>query len=267
MVQNLFAVFSLLIGAAGLLLTYAGHRQKVRQDAQESALRAEEQRRIERDREQERQQAHARREQEARARRNREARDRERDRYQASMVSGYLGLSPSSLDDGWVVPQIVIYNGSNQPVRNVRASFRGEMTDEQGLVGTGHHFFPLAPKPVPGKSYEELGEVIVEFTDVAGVRWRREGSGVLRRARQGGDRQTTWGEPEQPVVERADEFAGATAPTMHAPAPAELPRGARPSMHVPGAPPPASRRAGCFGWLVVLVSVALIAGGIWWLVH
>jgi hypothetical protein len=35
MVQNLVAVFSLLIGAAGLMLSYAGHRQKVRQDEQE----------------------------------------------------------------------------------------------------------------------------------------------------------------------------------------------------------------------------------------
>ncbi|MFC9679012.1 hypothetical protein [Streptomyces sp. NPDC056948] len=284
MVQNLVAVFSLLIGTAGLLLSYAGHRQKTRQDAQDRALRADEQQRMEHDREQERQ----RQDQEARARREREARDREReararrerearaqwerDRYQASMIGGHIGLSPSSLDDSWVVPQVVINNGSNQPVRDLRATFRGEVTNELRLVGTGRHYFPLPPVQISGERYDQLGQVTVEFTDVAGVRWRREGYGALQRARQGADGQEVWGNPEPPVVERVVERPDTALPRKRSevarpPQAQREPTMPAPAQAGPPAPAPAERRVGCLGPVVVLGSVVLIAGGIWWLLH
>ncbi|MER7477453.1 hypothetical protein ABTX60_07320 [Streptomyces sp. NPDC126510] len=252
MVQNLVAVFSLLIGTAGLLLSYAGHRQKVRQDAQERALRADEQQRMEHERQRHEQEW---REMEARAQEEREAHDRERDRYQASMIGGHIGLSPSSLDDSWVVPQVVIYNGSNQPVRDVRASLRGEVKSELPLVETGHHHVPLPPIPV-GERYDQLGEVTVEFTDAAGVRWRREGYGALRRAQQGAGGQEIWGHRESPVVERVVEHPDAASPAKL------LPRVA-----APDSPATAKRRANWLGPVVVVVSVVLIAGGVWWLLQ
>ncbi|MDF3149219.1 hypothetical protein, partial [Streptomyces sp. T21Q-yed] len=181
MVQNLVAVFSTLIGLAGLVLSYAGHRQKVRQEAQESARRAEELRSIEREREQER---------EAGAR-------RERERLQASMISGHIAQTPSALDDSWVVPQIVIHNGFNQSIRDVRVFRCGEVIRELPHVGTGYEYLRLPPTRIPD---EHSGQITIEFTDVAGIRWRREGYGALQRARQGTEGSETWAweDPEFP---------------------------------------------------------------------
>lgn len=126
MVQNLVAVFSLLTGLVGLALSYAAHRQKVREGRQESALRAEELQKFQRDREQERL-LHER-EQSA---------QRQRERHHASLVSAHIALPPSPLHDSWVVPQAVVQNRSNQPVRDVRVSFCGEVVGEWTLLDTG----------------------------------------------------------------------------------------------------------------------------------
>ncbi|MFD8237402.1 hypothetical protein ACFV20_36715 [Streptomyces sp. NPDC059696] len=257
MVQNIFGVFSLLIGTAGLLLTYAGHRQKVRQEAQESALRAEELLRGERDREQEQE----RQEQAERARQEREERTRlERDRYQASMVGGHVVLSPSSLNESYAVPQVMIQNGSNQPVKDVRISVRGEAISQVPLIHPGQHFFPLPALQIPDDGNDQWGEVAVEFTDVSEIGWRREGYGDLQRTRQGTHGQEVWGVPEPPVVER---YAGETA-WPSAPDVAER-------MEFGEVPAPSAPRAGRrfrrLGPVALLVSVVLIAVGIWWLFH
>jgi hypothetical protein len=261
MVQNLLAVLSLLIGTSGLMLSYAGHRQKVRQDTHENTHRAEEQRRIEQERQ--------RQEQEARAQQEKEARfQRERDRYQASMIGVHIRLSPSTLDDSWVVPQLVIHNGSSQPVRDVRAYYGDEVTNELPLVDTGTHFLPLPPRQLPDASVDQSGPVTVEFTDVAGIRWRREGYGFLQRAGQGVDGQEIWGPPEPAVVEflqpvRQGRRKGAQPPQQEGPpSVGEGPHGALPPVSAP-----AERHFGCAGPVVVLVSAMLIVGGIWWLLR
>ncbi|WP_406364569.1 hypothetical protein [Streptomyces sp. NBC_00645] len=293
MVKNLVAVFSTLIGLAGLMLSYAGHRQKVRQEAQEAqeaqetARRAEELRRIERDREQE-QEARALRE-EAREQRERAASARrEWERLQASMIGGHIALSPSSLNDNWVVPQVVIHNGSNQPVRDVRVFFQGEVIHELPLVGTGHEYLPQPPAHTQEERYRR--QVTVEFTDVAGIRWRRDGYGALQRARQGTEGQEIWEAPETPVIEsalRPSDLTDAGHQMQHAPArmPETPPQGpptgplsgpsAPPAPSAPyggGAPAggggaPARRHVGLLRLAVVLVSLALIAGGVWSLIH
>ncbi|WP_371664747.1 hypothetical protein [Streptomyces sp. NBC_00280] len=282
MVKNLVAVFSTLIGLVGLMLSYAGHRQKVRQEAQENARRAEELRRTERDREQE-QEARALREEEAREQRERAASARrERERLQASMIGGHIALSPSSLNDSWVVPQVVIHNGSNQPVRDVRVFVHGEVIHELPLVGTGHKYLPQPPAHIQDERYRR--QVTVEFTDVAGIRWRRDGYGALQRARQGTEGQEIWEAPETPVVESALlplDLTDADLFISHAPAPMrETPAQGPPTgpLSGPSQPPapyggrggagaPARRHVGLFRLAVVLVSLALIAGGVWSLVH
>ncbi|WKU48050.1 hypothetical protein Q3V23_30560 [Streptomyces sp. VNUA116] len=265
MVQNLVAVFSLLIGLAGLTLSYATHRQKVREEEQESALRSEELRKFQRDREQE-QQLH---EQEKNA-------QRQQERQQASMISAHIALPPSPLHDSWVVPKVVIQNGSNQPVTDVRVSFRGKAIGEWPLLGTGEGTFSLPPTQIPDPHSDQLRDIAVEFTDVAGTRWRRAGYGVLQRARQDTSSPETsgaWETPEPPVIEPA---ARPTGPPSR-PLPGDgsgVGGGTQPDFP---APPPAggaaqrpAQRRRAIGFLrqaTVLVSVILIAGSLWWLLH
>ncbi|WP_058043881.1 hypothetical protein [Streptomyces roseifaciens] len=270
MVQNLIAVFSLLTGLVGLTLSYAAHRQKVREGRQESALRAEELQKFRREREQERHLNE--REQKA---------QRQRERHQASMISAHVVLSPSPIHDSWVVPKAVIQNGSNQPVRDVRVSFCGELIGGWPLLGTGEGTVPLPPTQIPQERSDQLRDLAVEFTDVAGIRWRREGYGVLRRARQDSASPETsgaWEVGEPPIIERVAPPSGPPSGPLTGGgagagerngAPAPLPPG--PSLPHGGPPPPAGapgrRRTGFFRPVVVLVSVVLIAGGVGWLLR
>ncbi|MCX5390314.1 hypothetical protein [Streptomyces sp. NBC_00094] len=267
MVQNLVAVFSLLTGLVGLTLSYAAHRQKVREGRQESALRAEELRRFQRDREQERL-LHER-EQSA---------QRQRERHQASLISAHIALLPSSLHDSWVVPKAVIRNGSNQPVRDVRVSFRGEVIGAWTLLGTGEGTAPLPPTQIRDEHSDRLRDLAVEFTDVTGIRWRREGYGVLRRARQGvGDPETSgeWEAGEPPDVERAEQPLGPpSGPLVGGPVGESV--GGSPGADAPWPQSPGGsasagttgrRRTGFLWPAAVSVSVLLIAGGVWWLLR
>ncbi|MFF0204242.1 hypothetical protein [Streptomyces sp. NPDC005017] len=278
MVQNLVAVFSLLVGLAGLALSYAGHRQKVRQE-RESTRRADEQGRAERAREREaaerleRERQDREREADARRERARRAR-RERERYQASMIVGQVRLSRSTLSDNWVVPQVVVLNGSDQPVLDVRVSLRGEVISEMPVLAGGSEIFPLPPVRTTDDHHGQLGEVTVEFTDVQGIRWRREGQGALERAGQGVGGQENWGAPEPPVVRPDGPPSGPSAPEgerTYAPAPPPSAGGAR-TPYGGGARTPygqeaTRRRAAFLRPLMVLVSLALIAVGIWWLLR
>ncbi|MEU9158130.1 hypothetical protein AB0D59_48295 [Streptomyces sp. NPDC048417] len=263
MVQNLIAAFSLLIGMAGLTLSYAAHRQKVRQESQEYALHTEELEKFQRDRERERQL----REQEQSARRQRE-------QLQASMIRTNVVRLVSPLNSNWVVPRVVVQNRSNQLVRDVRVSFGDEVIGELIYLDTGEETFPLPPTESSEAGYQE--RIILEFTDIAGIRWRRERFGTLRRARPGTN---GWEDPEPPVIEQ-----GATGPRW-CPAPDTPVRGL-PAPPPPGplqedesrgwAPPGAAQRGtkvpvwrrSVIHWpSVVLVSVGLIAGGLWWFLH
>lgn len=248
MVQNLIAVFSLLIGLAGLTVSYAAHRQKVRQDRQEAALREEELQRFRREREQEQQ-----------LREREQSAERQRERHQASMINVDVTRLPSPLDRNWIIPKAVIQNRSNQPVRDVRVSFRDEVVGELPLLGTGEDAFEL--RPTEGDAYRYLQHITVDFTDVAGIRWRLEGRGYLRRARQGtGGPETlgSWGDPEPPVIQQVS--APPPGPVCPAPPP-PAPKTGRATKA------PVWRRGGFLRPAVVLVSVVLIAGGVWWLLH
>ncbi|MFJ9819693.1 hypothetical protein ACIRU3_31410 [Streptomyces sp. NPDC101151] len=219
MVQNLIAAFSLLIGLAGLTLTYAAHRQKGRQDSQ-TELKLRERRRIAR---------------------------RQRERHQASMISTNVVGLRHTLDSNWIIWTVEIENRSNQPVRDVCVCFRGDVIGESPLLGTGECAFPLPPSESDAAGYQM--HITADFTDVSGIRWRREGYGALRRAHQGAD---GWEDPEPPDIQWV------------APPPAG---------GVPGSGPMARRapRRRRRGWVLrpvaVLVSVVLIAGGVWWLLH
>ncbi|MFE0647562.1 hypothetical protein ACFVZH_03090 [Streptomyces sp. NPDC059534] len=266
MVQNLVAVFSLLTGLVGLTLSYAAHRQKVREGRQESALRAEELQRFQRDREQER--LLYEREQSAK---------RQRERHQASLISAHIALPPSPLHDNWVVPKAVIRNGSNQPVLDVRVSFRGEVIGEWTLLGTGEGTAPLPPTQRRDEHSDRLRDLAVEFTDVAGIRWRREGYGVLRRARQGtGDPETSgaWEAGEPPDIERATQPPGPPSGPLAGGSVGESVGGSEadaPWPPSPGGSAPAGttgrRRTGFLWPVAVSVSVLLVAGGVWWLLR
>ncbi|WP_208637204.1 hypothetical protein, partial [Streptomyces swartbergensis] len=87
MLQNLMAVFSLLVGLAGLTLSYAAHRQKVRQEGQEAELRAQELARLRREREQEERQRRREHEQEERRRQLEQIEQQQRESRQASMIN------------------------------------------------------------------------------------------------------------------------------------------------------------------------------------
>ncbi|MFE2543592.1 hypothetical protein [Actinacidiphila glaucinigra] len=240
MVQNLVAVFSLLIGLAGLTLSYMAHRQTVRQDEQESARRAADVREA---REEEQEQEHS-----FHERATREL--RERQRYQASLISVLVAVPRSCLHGGWAVPRVVLENCSSQPVRDVWVSYRGEVIGTVPLLGTGEEFFPLPLTQLAGERSGQLGEVTVDFTDVSGIRWRREGYGALRRAREEiGESGGGWEDPETPHIERVT-----SSPPMPAPARGPLP------------PEASAQRPGqLLRPVVILVSVVLVAGGVWWL--
>ncbi|GGQ33086.1 hypothetical protein [Streptomyces roseolilacinus] len=248
MVQNLVAVFSLLIGLAGLTLSYAAHRQKVRQDRQEAALREGELQRFQREREQEQ-----------RLREREQSAERQRERHQASMINVNVTRLLSPL--GHIIPKAVIQNRSNQPVRDVRVSFRDEVVGELPLLGTGEDAFEL--DPTESDAYGYLQHITVDFTDVAGIRWRLEGRGYLRRARQGtGSPETlgSWGEPEPPVIQQVFAPPPPPGPVYSAP-PAPAPRMGT------GTKAPVWRRGEFLRPAVVLVSFVLIAGGVWRLLH
>jgi hypothetical protein len=107
-------------------------------------------------------------ERETRAQRRRETRaKREREHYQASMIHGRIRLFPSRLNDSWAVPQIAIYNGSNQPVRDVRVFLHGEVTNEWHLVDTGRHLLELPPMQIPAEIDGPLSQVDPDFAGLA----------------------------------------------------------------------------------------------------
>lgn len=243
--QNLIAVFSLLIGLAGLTLSYMGHRQKVRQETQETALFVEQLQGLQRERGQDQEQ-----------RKLQERVQRERERRQASMIKTRLELRPSSLHDGWVVPEIVVENRSDQLLRDVRVAFLHEVIGEATTLDTGQHAFQLPPAQAAKPSHK-LRFVTVDFTDIAGIRWRRDGDAGLRRAQPGTDSPDSrgaWGDPEDLYVTAArDVIMG--APASPPPPP---PSGASQTE-------PVGRHLRFLQPAIVLVSVTLIAGALWWL--
>jgi hypothetical protein len=205
MVQNLIAVFSLLIGLGGLSVTYAAHRHKVRQESEAAAIR---------------------------------------ERGWTSMAHAKVDLLQHPLTNEFARRVEIEYQGA-QPIMDVRVSFRGEVIGEFPFVMCNRHEYAQLP-PAESNATDSERHITLEFTDPAGIRWKREASGFLRRARQdaeGLETRDLWGPPEPPNVQRWNAPTGQPAST------------------------PGSRRRGFLRAAVVLVSVLIVAGGVWWLLH
>jgi hypothetical protein len=224
MVQNLIAALSTLIALAGLAVSYLGHRDKVRREDELARLRQE----LEKEAEQQGVQA------------------------QASKLDVHVDVGRSQLHNGWAVPKLVVENQSNQPVHDLVVSFHDKVVAEMPLLDTGDTAFPLPLSEGSTPAGLLLRHVTVDFTDAAGIRWRREGRGSLRSG-SGNEALGTWqwGRPEQSRIEPA--------------APSESP--ALPSPVPPAGPPgelPWFRRVSPVLVAVLSVVVLIIVSRWWW---
>ena len=262
MLQNLVAVLSLLVGLAGLTLSFAAHRQKVRQEGREAELRAEE---LAREREEAERRRQQERENEERRRRLEHTRRQQRERRQASLINVDVTRHASPLDASRIIPKAVIQNRSNRPVTDLRVSFHGSVVGESTLLDSAGEEAYTLPASESGR-YGYLQHLTVDFTDVAGIRWRHEWGGALRKAQHGASGPEAWGPPTYPEVEEvlvppapAPDLGGAPPPPQRYPAPLpEAPAG--------GSEVPVSRRTRSLTPAVVLISLLLIAGSVWWFI-
>jgi hypothetical protein len=176
MVQNLIAVLSTFIALAGLAVSYMGHRDKVRREDELARLRQE----LEKEAEQRGVQA------------------------QASRLEVHVDVGRSQLHNGWAVPKLVVENLSNQPVHDLVVSFHDQVVAEMPLLDTGDTSFPLPLSEGATPAGLLLRQVTVDFTDAAGIRWRRDGRGSLRTG-SGNEALGTWerGRQDHPRIEPA----------------------------------------------------------------
>ncbi|WP_151482805.1 hypothetical protein [Streptomyces albicerus] len=169
MLEAVVAVVGTVVGVAGLATSYAGHRHSVREAARVALLT----RSVE---ERERQLA-------------KEA-ERRAEVVQASLVQVVMGSRPSPLAEQWVSHSIRATNGSDQPVRDVTLRYDGRPLPANlangplpagRLLHAGESVSAALPASDvgPGPADPALG--VVEFTDAAGVRWRRSTLGILER--------------------------------------------------------------------------------------
>ncbi|OUC75756.1 hypothetical protein CA983_44230 [Streptomyces swartbergensis] len=137
-------------------------------------------------------------------------------------------------------------------------SYRGSVVGALPLLGSaGEEVFTLPTSVL--RSYGYLLRLTVDFTDVAGIRWRTDVDGALRRAQHGVSGSEVWG-PRMYADIREVAMGGPVAGASRPPAPSH----AVPSA---GTEVPVSRRTRFLRPAVVLVSLLLIAGGVWWLIN
>ncbi|MEU9877084.1 hypothetical protein [Streptomyces phaeochromogenes] len=171
MLEAVVGVVGVVVGVAGLVTSYAGHRHSVRESARVAAMARE----VE---ERERELA-------------REA-ERRAEVVQASLVQVMMRSRPSPLAEQWVGWSLQATNGSDQPVRDVVLHYDGRPLPTSltgGLLHAGESVSALLPTSDaslgPARpSQPALG--VVEFTDAAGVRWRRSGTGMLEQRYESG---------------------------------------------------------------------------------
>ncbi|MFD3311113.1 hypothetical protein [Streptomyces sp. NPDC058694] len=165
MLEAVVGVVGVVVGVAGVVTSYAGHRHSVREAARVSAMARE----VE---ERERELA-------------REA-ERRAEVVQASLVQVVMRSRPSPLAAQWVGWSLQATNGSDQPVRDVALHYDGLPLPTSltgGLLHAGESVSALLPtsdNTSPGPAHPSQPALgVVEFTDSAGVRWRRSATGML----------------------------------------------------------------------------------------
>ncbi|MCX4558239.1 hypothetical protein OHA02_18795 [Streptomyces phaeochromogenes] len=180
MLEAVVGVVGVVVGVAGLVTSYAGHRHSVRESARVAAMA---------------------REVEERERELALEAERRAEVVQASLVQVMMRSRPSPLAEQWVGWSLQATNGSDQPVRDVALHYDGlplPTTLTGGLLHAGESVSALLPTSDtslgPARpSQPALG--VVQFTDAAGVRWRRSATGMLEQRYESG----SW-DPRSPRV-------------------------------------------------------------------
>jgi hypothetical protein len=97
-------------------------------------------------------------------------------------------------------------NGSSQPLRGLTAQYDGEqLTFEESATG---HLSPgmIRHARVPSRLVMDRPlhtATIIEFTDAAGLMWRRLGDGSLQCQRLDSNGSLEWGPKQTPIIETA----------------------------------------------------------------
>ena len=163
MLEAFVAVVGVVVGVAGVVTSYAGHRHSVREAVRVAALARE----VE-----ERERAVA-----------REA-DQRAEAVQASLVQVVMRSGPSPLAEQWMSHSIQATNGSDQPVRDVALRYDGRLLPTSlanGLLHAGEGVGSRLPASDASLGPADPALGVMEFTDAAGVRWRRSTTGTLER--------------------------------------------------------------------------------------
>ncbi|MGW3937604.1 hypothetical protein [Streptomyces phaeochromogenes] len=245
MLEAVVGVVGVVVGVAGLVTSYAGHRHSVRESARVAAMARE----VE---ERERELA-------------REA-ERRAEVVQASLVQVMMRSRPSPLAEQWVGWSLQATNGSDQPVKDVALHYDGLPLSTSltgGLLHAGESVSALLPTSDASlgpahPSQPALG--VVEFTDAAGVQWRRAATGMLEQRYESGswDLRHPQVAPFQPPVQTG---------AYGRPAPAGPP-GAGQAQLQPQLRPPARSRSRKplpppVSAAMVLVGAVLVAWAVW----
>ncbi|MFE5621123.1 hypothetical protein ACFQ8S_03575 [Streptomyces virginiae] len=132
-------------------------------------------------------------------------------REHASMLNVCVYTERSQLHDRWEIAQVVVSNRSNQLYHEVRVRYRDQTVAETATLSASQTW-QLPPSENSQSADLLLSHITVEFNDAEGTRWRREGSGRLRRGRQTKTGDWEWDAPEPPLITAAepsdDSWAG-----------------------------------------------------------
>ncbi|MFI8391831.1 hypothetical protein [Streptomyces sp. NPDC085540] len=241
MIATVVAIVGAVVTVGSLLISYLAHRHQVQRaavlDQREARLQAQEERL------------------ETRAR----AVDRRNDLAQASMIETNITVVPSGIHEGSATPHLKIANPSNQPIVDLRITYAGQhLTDAPRGVGPGDQ--RSIPLPVTTTRGEDptgfLLQLVIDFTDASGTRWRKEGGIGLQQAASSPNGEQRWLPREPPVV------GPVTMPSARAewPPPPYAPAGSAPA---PSYPPARYRRKASLPAVLLLLAVLAII--IWWL--
>ncbi|MEU7484840.1 hypothetical protein [Streptomyces sp. NPDC042319] len=187
MLADLGAIVGAVIALGALLVSYRAHRHQVRRaeqlDGREREVEARERRAEERAKAAERQETLA----------------------QAAMV--HLSVAPvaSSLHPDWITPQVTVANLSSQPIRELLVCIAEiPVSDECGDVSSGQTRRISLPSTASRSTLGMLQLAVrIEFTDAAGLRWRKHSDGGLQEGQPAADGDWTWGARESPPVANA----------------------------------------------------------------